>query len=561
MILQPRSARWFCTGEWYSLPPPMPTRRHWPLTVHIPFLVGFVVLIFGLWMLPVLLAGFPYTLPGFHEQAQVFIDTGMLPTGNGRLSTLIVWWFHSFISWQNIIGWSAVSAVALAAGLVPWWLSVRRFLGERIAWLSTVVLGLLPMYWIEALRLSGYSFALFFLFLGFAFFLALRPLSRIAAAVVFGACFGAVLGSRDAFITFIPWFVCSYVWEERHRLLRAGTEAGVFLVVAYVVFTLPLLLNAMQSQGTFMERAAVLLPSLARTVPTSGHLYPDNYTYTFERAAFDERLREQMQTASFLVRQQNAKMLYHYGVTKGGVITRLKNSVWLLLNVLPALFEEDTVGGPFLWLFIIPGIVVLARERRKLLLLLSGLWLSMELFLRFFFVFGRDHLMDIGWILALLAAVGIVAVAESVHVRWRRPSLSILILCIIILISAQLVTANRKQFARLYAHSEIPEMYAAAESLANVPKDAVIAHPRKYHLFTFSDRTNVNINSGTVDWLSEEGRLTAPFRHYGVTHIIGYDEERMRKILAVVPRVKVIPLTKKGVAVTPFMQYLLHIVR
>ncbi|OGJ56892.1 hypothetical protein A3H90_03365 [Candidatus Peribacteria bacterium RIFCSPLOWO2_02_FULL_55_36] len=539
----------------------MPTHRHRPIGVHLSFLIGFIVLIFGLWMLPVLLAGFPYVLPGFHEEAQVFMDTGMLPTGNGRLGTLIVWWLHTFLRWQNIIGWSAVSAAAFAAGLVPWWFSVRRLFDVQVAWLSTVVLGLLPMYWIEALRLSGYSFALFFLFLGFAFFLALRPRSRMAAIVAFGVCFGAVLGSRDAFIALLPWFVCAYVFAERRKLLRAGIDAAVFLAVAYVSFTLPLFFNALHTQGSLIERTAVLLPPFERTVPTPGHLYPDDYTYEFERTAFDERLRQEMKTASFLVRQQNAKMLYHYGVTKNDVVTRLKNSVWLFLNALPALFMEDTVGGPFLWLFIIPGIAVLAAERRKFLAFLMGLWLSMEFLLRFFFVFGRDHLMDVGWILALLAAVGIVVVAESVHARWRRSSLIVLTLGIVILMSAQLVTANRKQFARLYAHSEVPEMYAAEEVLAHLPKGAVVAHPRKHHLFTFSDCTHVSINRGTVDWLSEEGRLAAPFRHYGVTHIIGYDEEQTRKILAAVPRVKILPLVERGVPLTPLTKYLLHVVR
>lgn len=537
-------------------------RRHWPLGVHLLFLFVFSVLVFGLWMLPVLLAGFPYVLPGFIDEAQTFSMTGLLPTGNGRLATLIVWWLHPFIDWQNIIGWSAVSAVAFAAGLVPWWCSMRQLFTVQVAWLSTIILSLLPLYWIEALRLSGYSFALFFLFLGFALFLALWPRSRMAAIGTFGICFGAVLGSRDAFMTFIPWFVCAYVLEERHRLRRAVVETCIFLAVAYVIFTLPLLFNVLHTHGSSMERMSILLPSLSRTVPTPGHLYPDDYTYEFERAAFDERLREEMRSASFLVRQQNAKMFYHYSIVRSGAITRLKNSIWLFLNAWPALFMEDTVGGPFLWLFIIPGIIVLARERRNLLLRITGLWLSMELLLRFFFVFGRDHLMDVGWILAVLAAVGMVTVAESLHVRWRRPSLAVLIAGIIVFVGAQLVTTNRKQFARLYAHSEIPEMYAAAEILGHVAKDAVIAHPRKYHLFTFSDRTNVNINGGTVDRLSEEGRLLAPFRQYGVTHIIGYDEAQTKEILAAVPRIKVIPLTKtKGVTVTPFMQYLLHVVR
>lgn len=512
-------------------------------------------------MLPVLLAGFPYVLPGFIDEAREFGATGMVPTGGGRLPTLVVWWLHSFIDWQNIIGWSAVSAATFAAGLVPWWFSVRRLFDVQVAWLSTVVLSLLPLYWIEALRLSGYSFALFFLFLGFAFFLVLRPRSRIVAVVAFGVCFGAALGSRDAFVAILPWLVCAYVWQERRKLVRAVIDTCLFLAVAYVSFTSPLLFNALHTQGSFIERTAVLLPSLERVMPTPGHLYPDDYTYAFERVAFDERLRQEMETASFLVRQQNAKMFYHYGVIKSSIVTRLRNSVWLFLNALPALFMEDTVGGPFLWLFVIPGMTVLAAERRKFLVLLVGLWLSMEFFLRFFFVFGRDHLMDVGWILAVLAAVGIVAVAESVHARWRRPSRTIFTLGIVILIGAQLVTANRKQFARLYAHSEVPEMYAAEEALAHLPKNAVVAHPRKYHLFAFSDRTHVNINRGTVDWLSEEGRLAAPFRHYGVTHIIGYDEEQMRKILAAVPWVKIVPLMERGVPLTPLTKYLLHAVR
>lgn len=540
----------------------MPTVRNWSPGLHPFFLVGFSVLMFGLWMLPVLLAGFPYVFPGFREAAQLFGNTGMLPTGSGRLSTLIVWWLHPFIAWQNVVGWSAVSAAAFALALPPWWFSVRRLFDARVAWFSTVILALLPMYWLEALRLSGYSFGLFFLFLGVAFFLALRPFGRIAAVVAFGICFGATLGSRDAFLALLPWFVCAYIWEERHRLVRAGVEVCIFLVMAYVSFALPLLFNAMHVRGSFTERAVVLLPSFERTIPTPGHLYPDNYTYVFERAAFDARMRQQMDTATFLVRQQNAKMFYHYGVIKSGVVSRLKNSGWLFLNALPALFMEDTVGGPFLWLFIIPGIIVLARERRTFLMLLVGLWLSMEFLLRFVLVFGRDHLMDVGWSLTPLAAVGIAVVAESVHARLRRFSVTTIIAGIMLLVSAQLVTTNRKQLARLYAHSEVPEAYVAAEELEHVPKDAVVAHPRMHHLFTFSDRTNVSINKVTVDWLSEESRLSAPFRHYGVTHIMGYSVEQTQKILAAVPQVRVVPLAKRGgVPLTPFTKYLLHSIR
>ncbi len=538
-------------------------RRSLPFGMHLALLLGFAVFMTFLWMLPVLLAGFPYVLPGFVAEAQAFDATGVLPTGNGRLSTLIVWWLSDFISWQNIVGWSAVSAASLVLALFPWWWSVCKLFDARVAWLSTLILGFLPMYWIEALRLSGYSFALLFLFLGFALFLELRLRNRALAAAAFGLCFGAALGSRDAFITLIPWFVLSYLWYGRSRLPRALAESALFLLLTYAAYTAPLIVNARSAEGPLSERITMLLPSLERTTPSPGHIYPDDWTYEFDREAYDPWLLGQLRDAPFLVRQQASKNLRHFGLLQTGILSYLKDSVWPFANALPPLLQETTVGGAFLWLFILPGIVLLYRRRRQLLFLMGGLWLSMEVLLRFVLHFSRDHLMDVGWMLALLAALGILFVAEAMRGERKRLPAGALTASIALLVSLQLVQANRKQLAYLYSRSNVPESYAAQEALASLPLGAVVAHPRRYHFFAFSDVTNVNINTGTVDRLASEGRLREPFAQYGVTHIIGYDEERATAIEAAVPGVEIVSLPRRpaGVPVTPWMNYLLHLVR
>lgn len=549
------------TGQWYSSAGPLPMRHSLSLPWHLLLLLGFCVVAFFLWMLPVLLAGFPYIFPDFADQVQVLAETGFVPAGSSRFGIVLVWALHTFIPFENVTCWVAVGAAFLAASLVPLWWAVRRLFDTRTAWVTVILFALMPLYWTEALQLRGYTFAFPFLFLGFACFVEFFPHKRLLALGLFAVCFGLTLASRDAFIALLPWFAVSYVWLHRKHWKRAVLEVALVCGIAYAAFVSPLIINAVHTEGALTQKISVFLPSLNRTMPDLGHLYPDDYTYEYEREAFEQHLRDQLQDESFIERQQGSKTLHLFGIVQYSGLQTLWNSFWLFLNNIPTLFAQDTVGGPFLWLFILPGMAALWSTRRTFFLLITGLWVSMEVVLRFGLHFGRDHLMDIGFLVPLLAAIGLLSLLGMLHQHWKRVSLTTLTVLTLVLVAVQLVQTNRKQFARLYAHSEVPEAYEATAVLNSIPADAVVAHPRKFHLFRFAEHPNVNINKETVDWLSDEGRLRKPFTLNKVRYILGYDADRVRKIQAAVPGIQVLTLPQTGVPLTSWTRFVLNLVR
>ena len=525
----------------------------------LPLFALFMLLV---WMGPALLAGYPYWVSAIIPRARELAETGIITEDKMRLVTLVMTYIHPLLSWENVLGWSAVSAGAFALALIAWWWAVKQLFDNRIAWASMVVMGFMPMYWAESLRLEGYTFALLFLFLGFALFIKFQKKQRLLALILSGACFGAAIASRSTFVTFLPWFVLSFLYLNKKKWKKALMQSGIYLIVAYAFFVLPLYPNALGRGMSPVERVQVFLPSLNEKTPGEGHLYPDQYIFENYREEFDEYTKERIASEkSFLVRQEDRHYRMLFGVGDNSEIDEILNGIWLFVNILPPLVLTETVGGIFLWLLIIPGIFVLYKKKRKLLWMMLGLWLSMELIIRFILHFGRDHLIDVGWMLALFSAIGIATVSDSVKGKFKKLSATGIAVVIVIIVSLQLVQANRKLFTRLYERSFVPQMFAATEVLKNIPKDVVIAHPRKAEFFFFSPQTPVTIHNPAIEFLSERGELSAPFTYYGVTHIMGYSEEETAKIRrqAFVQNIELPEFG--GVEATPLIRMLLHVIR
>ena len=258
-----------------------------PYILHGMALAVFCVSIFSIWMTPLLLAGFPYNLSGTVHTVHAFVETGVLNPAV-TLFTLLLWVFHPFIGWENVMGWAAVSAGFFAAALIPFWWSICRLFNVRIAWIATVIFGLMPMYWAESVYLGSYTAAFFFMFLGSAFFLAWHERRPWIAIFLAGTCYGFTLATHHTFITFLPWFLLLYVIYKWQRWRSAIFEAGVFCIVAFVAFVVPLAPNALQEGLSPVERIMVFIPSAGDHAVAVYHLYPDEFTYTFLREEFME---------------------------------------------------------------------------------------------------------------------------------------------------------------------------------------------------------------------------------------------------------------------------------
>jgi hypothetical protein len=509
-------------------------------------------------LLPVLLAGFPYVLSDNVKFAEQFLKSGAIPAGSAKLLVVILSFFHPLLSWQNMIGWTALSVFFFVVALIPWWLAVRKLCDERIAWLSTVVLGFLPQYWGESLELSGYSLALFFLFLGFAVFLYNHGRRPLLAVILCGACMGAMIASRDAFATLLPWFVVGYGWHMRKNWKKGVLHVAVFILAFYVAAMSPLLINASRPGLTMQERVAMFFP----TERNAGeeHLYPDDYTFTHLRPEFDAMLKERAKQGGFFGNLEDEHYRMIFGVSDVTFPERIINGFWLFLNVLPAYFNQESVGGVFIWLFVIIGGVVLWTTRRILLVHLLGMLFSMEFLIRFVLHYARPHLNDVGWVLALLAGIGMWQVITSLRTKWpkAKPALLAALLCIVL--SIQMMQSTRKFLADRYKRSTVPAAYAAAELLKTIPQDAMIAHPRMQYLFFFAGQPRISLHQDTIDLLVRLKRLKDPFAEYKVVYILGYDAEHAALITKAVPKIKVLTLPENppSVPLTPFVRFLLN---
>jgi hypothetical protein len=538
-------------------------KKELPLSVHAICLLSFASLVVSLWMLPVLLAGFLYTIPTLVVlHAQALASTGIIDGVASPLAVVTFRLLAPFIEWENSMGWSLVTCIVMAASMIVFWWNVRKLFDARIAWMTIAIYSFMPITWLNAVSANGYAFAQLFLFLGFAFFLHFANTRRLLAIILLAICFGLTFASAHAFITFLPWMCLALLWHNRKAWKKSIIEITAFLIVAYIGTMLPMLPNALHSGSTIIERIQVFLPSASEHGMTPGHLYPDNYAYTFLREELDARFVESNASAHFLTQQQNKYVYLNFGVGDLHFIDGIQNGFWLFLHTFPELLVQEYLGGAFLWIFILVGMVHLYGTRRSILFHFVSLWFLMEFLLRFVLHFGRTHLMDIGWGFALFTAVGAVVLCDSFSKNQKRISTAVCCTAFTFLIVMQLTQSNRKLFARLYSKSTVPQSLALKEGLSIIPKESVVAHPRKEHLFYYSDRNHVSIHPDTIDILKEKGRVRDPFDYYGITHIFGYDEDYTNIITSADPSLQIVsPPEAVPVSVTPVTKYILHLIR
>ena len=561
----------------------------WPVWIHLLLLLAFAVLMVFVWMMPMVLAGYPYDIPTLllpvrnFAEARMFSLTddlgrflapsmlrefGTISAGDGRLSAVLFAWISRIVPFTDLVGWSFVSSIILAASLFPWWVAVRQLFDARVAWISTAFFCLMPIYWREAIFLNNYQFALLFLFCSFASFALLRKRLLLALAVA-GIFFGLAASAKDAFLIFVPWFIICAVWLSWGNVRKQLLTIGVFGACALVPYIVPYV-------GDIQTLGYPVNQNLARVWPGGEeigneiylHLYPDPYTYHFDRERFEKDLLARVETLSTLERLQYQKILLNFDVGQPGMRAKILNGTWLFVGSIPSYFQQDTMGGLALWLFILPGIVFLWRRDRRFAITLLGLLLFTELGIRYVLHFNREHLMDVGWVLALFAGIGVASIADAFAKSGKKYSAVFLSLAITILVAGQLLQVNRTRFARIYTNTAVQQTLAVSYEFALLPEDAMVAtaegSSRISQMAYLSGRSLVPFAEETVEKLIAERKLASAFQQYGITHAYGYSNSLGGRMRQAVPSLKTVSSPKVGQtspAVSPMLRWLLHLVR
>ncbi len=560
------------------------------LRLHLPLAVLAAGLAICVWLLPVLLGGgYPPEMPtvllsknyaetGLFQTTddqgrvlgpQMLKTDGITTTIDGRLSAVLYSRIGPAIGWDNWFGWSVVSAVLMAGALLFFWLFTYKLFDVRTAWVSSLLLALMPMTWRMAVTLSSYQTAFLFLFAALAAYVWIRDRKPVLALIISAILFGLSIASKDVFITFLPWLVLFVLWEQRKRWKRALGLLVLFLAISGVIYTLPYIGDIQREGYPLNQNLARLWPvaSPAQESVRDGnylHLYPDPYTYFQDKADFDAAYLAGLKDKSLIERLQEWKLRVNFGLEAGGIVGFLLSGFWILLNNIPSFFQQALIGSVALWLFIIPGGLEIRKKKPRLFLALGGLIVVTYLIINIVLHYEREHLMDFAWILALAGGVGIVLVSDVIAKAWKMRSLTVIALLSLVL-GFQMLQANRFEFARMYAKAPLPVIEAQGQVISSLADSAVIAVPfglgEMETLALAGERTVVRFHPETIVKLAQERKIAEAFSQYGVTHVLGYDQESLGLIQSQ-SRIPVLTVADAGErAVSPFLNYLLTIFR
>lgn len=499
-------------------------------------------------MLPAVLLGGPYEVPplllardfaetglftltdaiGRFSTPAFLVRDGVMSAADGRLTTMMLAAIAQLVSWQNLLGWSMVSGASLAVGLVFWWIAVRAYFPRSIAWVSTAVLAFMPFYAVQAITLTYYSFAYPFLFASIAAFGWITPKRPFLRYALSGVLFGCAIACKDAFIVFLPWYVLAFLFFNRKKFKKVWAHGIVFLCATFLLYLAPYA-NDLRTLGFPVNHNLALLWGAEGNISNDIylHLYPDPYTYFFDKQRFDTAYVAHVQTLPLLERLQQEKLLKNFNLGTPTVGGSLLNGAFLFVVNLPAYLQIDSIGGIFMWALVLLGTVVLWKKEKRFVIAIGGLILLSELIVRFVLHFERDHSMDVLWLLSLPAAVGLSVIAESLSTKLKAWSAASILTILVIALSIQHLQQERIVLARLYTHSQKEESLALVAAAKKLPATAVIAMPLHTDIIQavalLSSRTTVPFSEETIARLQKEGTLDQALQKYGVTNALGYD--------------------------------------
>jgi len=472
---------------------------------------------------------------------------GVPSAADGRLSRVFIAWLSQGIAWDDLVLWTMAGGMTLAIGMWFWWATVLKLFGIRTGWATLIITALMPVYFREAAMFDNYNLALTCLAAAGASFVWMKDKRPMVALLAAGLLFGASISAKDVFLIMIPWFGVTFLWK---RQWKGGT---VFFIAAAAVYMVPYLSDISTLGYPVNQNIARVWPGAESIAnETYLHLYPDPYTYYFDRATFDEQFIVDAATKSLSDRMRDEKVMLSYGL-EGGLIRRLRLGTWLIAHDVPSFFQRQTVGGVFLWIFALPGLVFLWRREKGLVLWLLGLVLSMYIAIRFVLMYEREHFMNIAWVYALFVGYGI----TEISTLQKQVRASIVTMLIVVVCALQLLQANRYEFAARYRRSNVAGLRGTGEMLKLLPEGSVIAleaHPSDIEtLALLSNKTIALFREETLLKLQASGKLANVLTEYGVTHALDYDMRTPAKNIDSVTMVDSPP--------SAFTKWLIHFVR
>lgn len=425
--------------------------------------------------------------------------------------------FSKFGHNLDVAAYASLLAYALTNILL--FLIVLRLFNLKIALIFSAVDIFSPFVTRGALWPGFYEWAALFFTAGLMVYLwpvkkrKFEYLNLILASVFWGL---AILARNAFFISFIPFLIYDFY---KTKSFKRAMALIIPLIIIVGIFIAP---------GYIKNNKNAYLSSSESGY--SLHLFPDYYTQHFEKEKYLES-----------VKGTNNPDLNEYLIQYGYPVS-LKNKLLMYFHSIKFypiyLFKTETLGGPFIVLFIIAGIAYLIKNKDDLTKLLLGWMIVWYLSLIVLKTNAWQHFLEIRFPLILFETLGIYWLCKfiwgiSAKNKIKYIMISIFFLSLIIHLSQ----ANGWLLHEIYKNSDMAETMDLVPKIKNADLkiNDVVAVGRQNDLALklnyLTDFNYIYFDSNTIENLIKENKLNQAFDKFGVTKIAGFPQELTKEII------------------------------
>jgi len=438
-------------------------------------------------------------------------------------------------SYNNLI---LLSIILYALVLLLFVILILYLFNFKLAVVFSLIYIFSPLGWGLTYSLGEYEFCLLFWALFFIFyFLGLKKTEQSSNQLynLFFIISGVFLAfsalSAEVTLVFaLAFFIFLLLRRLKWQLIWAFIPFAILLII----FWLPSFLSGENEYlSLLINRPTQESISLAQL-----HVFPDPYTYYFEKEEFLERFKNQ--DLGWSENLETRKILTNFGFEQINLFNRIKVGFYLLSQHISRFFSLEDFGGPFFTLLLILGLIYLIHKY-KFLYQLSLYWLIISFFVFAFVVLvSRNHLMDFIWLLILLISLGLLYLLQIVgsYFQLSRKWLAFLNIIVIGLALYHLVLVNHVILGKKYDEDFMPRSISYAQEIKKLDIDdrEVIAIPGDFPsqgstLNYLTNTSSVIFQSSTLEKLLKQGKIKQAFEAFGVKYIIGYSDELSRKLI------------------------------
>lgn len=443
------------------------------------------------------------------------------------------------LSEENLVLFS-ISLHALS--LVIFTLTIFYLFGFKLSLIFSLIYILLPFIWQLPYHLGTYEFALLFFSFFFLFYLCgIKQKRNYIYLGISGIFFALACLSRETLLLFAP-FLFIYLWTAKQK--RYLLYIFIPFIALFGCLWLPNALMTGDGGNVNLLHFTTNAPEKLKSADFSryGHLFPDPYTYHFNKEEFLKDYQNQLDSEKidFSTKAYLIKSASNIGIRSPGFLERIKVGLVLFSDHLLNFFSLEKIGGPFIFLLMILGIYSL-RQKNKYLYVFALGWIFSTIFLLSFFILAaRSHLMDFGWVIALFISLGLTTLIKILneYFGFKQKKSIILSIIIIVMLLHHLLLINHTAWHKLFDRHRIDSLvmvYSQKIEEFNVPDESVIACPLEishlYRLNYLNNKSLVIFRIETIEDLLDNGKLNSAFEKFEVKYILGYPDELSKKII------------------------------